>query len=204
MSALTTEHFTLQAARGSTVSESAARASLYVSVLSSALIALRFLGQRSTSGLPFRAFVLVALPTVYGLGVFSLARLVQGSLEDLFYGRAISRVRAVYEEIAGEKRSAFVPEIGESVEDMLANMALARPSRWQLFFTTATMVAFVNSVLLDAVTAVGVGSVGSAPVAAWVSSGVAVATLSLWAHLTVQRRMHVRARPQVPEHSDRP
>jgi hypothetical protein len=40
---LTTEHFTLQGARGSTISESSARAALYVGAVSSALIALGFI-----------------------------------------------------------------------------------------------------------------------------------------------------------------
>jgi hypothetical protein len=42
---LTTEHFTLQGARANTVSESTARAALYVGSLSASLVALGLLGQ---------------------------------------------------------------------------------------------------------------------------------------------------------------
>ena len=45
LTALTTEHFTLQGARSQTVSESASRASLYLFSVSSTLVALGF-GQR--------------------------------------------------------------------------------------------------------------------------------------------------------------
>ena len=42
MTALTTEHFVLQTAANATVSEAAARASLYVIALSSSLVAMGF------------------------------------------------------------------------------------------------------------------------------------------------------------------
>ena len=44
LTALTTEHFTLQGARSQTVSESSARASLYLFSVSSTLVALEFIG----------------------------------------------------------------------------------------------------------------------------------------------------------------
>ena len=47
LTALTTEHFTLQGARSQTVSESASRATLYVMAVSSALVGLGFIGQVS-------------------------------------------------------------------------------------------------------------------------------------------------------------
>jgi hypothetical protein len=71
---LTTEHFTLQGARGSTVSESSARAALYVGAVSSALIALGFIAQASELGTAFDAFALVVLPTLYVLGIFTFER----------------------------------------------------------------------------------------------------------------------------------
>ena len=45
LTALSTEHFTLQGARSQTMSESSARASIYVFAVSSALVALGFIGQ---------------------------------------------------------------------------------------------------------------------------------------------------------------
>jgi hypothetical protein len=54
LSTLTTEHFTLQGARASVVGETGARSSLYLSAVSSALIALVFVAQVSTIGQTFR------------------------------------------------------------------------------------------------------------------------------------------------------
>jgi hypothetical protein len=64
LTALTTEHFTLQGARAQTVSESSARASLYVLAVSSSLIALGFISQVSDVGDLFNTFALTVLPTL--------------------------------------------------------------------------------------------------------------------------------------------
>jgi hypothetical protein len=76
LTALTTEHFTLQGARGSTISESTARASLFVGALSTTLVALGFIAQAADIGDAFDVFALVALPTLYALGTFTFVRLV--------------------------------------------------------------------------------------------------------------------------------
>ena len=54
LTALTTEHFTLQGARSQTMGESSARASVYVFAVSSALVALGFIGQTRGSWSPAR------------------------------------------------------------------------------------------------------------------------------------------------------
>ena len=62
LTAVSTEHFTLQGARSQTMSESSARASLYVIAVSSALVALGFIGQLSEVGDVFNVFALSVLP----------------------------------------------------------------------------------------------------------------------------------------------
>src|SRR5262245_47019579 len=73
LTALTTEHFTLQGARSQTASESASRASLYILSVSSTLVALGFIGVGRT----FDVFALTVLPTLYLLGVFTFVRVVE-------------------------------------------------------------------------------------------------------------------------------
>ncbi len=58
MTALTTEHFVLQTAASSTVSEAAARASLYVLSLSSSLVAMGFASRSQEVFLAFAAAIL--------------------------------------------------------------------------------------------------------------------------------------------------
>src|SRR5215217_5189696 len=94
LTALTTEHFTLQGARSQTMSESSSRASLYILSVSSTLVALGFIGQISEVGDTFDTFALTVLPTLYVLGVFTFVRLVECAFEDFRYGVAINRIRS--------------------------------------------------------------------------------------------------------------
>jgi hypothetical protein len=143
---LTTEHFTLQGARGSTVAESSARAAMYLGTLSASLVSLGFIGQLSARGETFRVFALVVLPTVYVLGVFTFVRLVETSVEDIFYGRAINRIRSYYLEQVVSERRWFMLGGHDDALGVLRNMGLS-PAKWQMYFTTASAVAVVNSVV---------------------------------------------------------
>jgi hypothetical protein len=70
LSALTTEHFVLQTATGTTDTEANVRSSLYVMALSSSLVAMGFLASSPEAFFPFAATV---LPTLFVLGVFTVA-----------------------------------------------------------------------------------------------------------------------------------
>jgi hypothetical protein len=94
-----------------TASESASRASLYILSVSSALVALGFIGQASQIGTTFDVFALTVLPTLYVLGVFTFVRVVECGAEDFRYGVAVSRIRNYYKQIAGDQAKLFVLSI---------------------------------------------------------------------------------------------
>jgi hypothetical protein len=180
LTALTTEHFGLAGARATTVSESSSRAALYISAVSSTLVALGFIGQISEVGDVFNVFALTALPTLYVLGLFTFARLVQSTVEDIFYGRAINRIRHYYLELAGDQSRLFMLSAHDDAPGVLGNMAL-RPGPFQQFFTAATMVAVINSVVGGAATAIAVGAISDAPlgIAAGIGGVAAIASFLL-------------------------
>jgi signal transduction histidine kinase len=190
---LTTEHFTLQGSRASTISESSSRAALYVGALSSSLIALGFLGQAAEFDTAFDVFALVVLPTIYLLGLFTHVRVVQSSIEDIFYGRAINRIRGVYRQLAGSEARYFMLGGHDDVHGVLANMGLGKPSRWQLYLTLGTMVEVVNSVVGGTTVALAVGVLG-ASLAGSVLTGAVALVASLAFHGLIQRRTHDSAR----------
>jgi hypothetical protein len=178
LTALTTEHFGLAGARAQTTGESSARAALYISSVSSTLVALGFIGQISQVGDVFNVFALTALPTLYILGLFTFSRLVQSTVEDIFYGRAINRIRSYYLELAGEAgRGYFMLSGYDDAPGVLSNMAL-RPSPWQSFFTMASMVAVINSVVGGSAIAIAVGAISAAPLGVAAGIGGAAALLS--------------------------
>jgi hypothetical protein len=193
LTVLTTEHFTLQGARASTVSESSARAALFVGAVTSTLVALGFIAQASDLGSAFDTFVLVVLPTLYVLGLFTFVRLVTSSTEDLLYGRAINRIRSYYQEVAGDEARYLLLGGHDDTLGVLANMGIARPSRWQLYFTLASMVAVLDAVVGGSAVAFVAGVAGAAlgPAA---GVGAATAVVSCALQFGWQRRAHADAR----------
>ncbi len=81
------------------------------------------------------------------LGIFTFVRLVQSAEEDLLYGRAINRIRHYYLDLAQDQARWFSLSGHDDSMGVLANMAIAKPSRWQAFFSLAAMVSFLNAVV---------------------------------------------------------
>ena len=146
LTALTTEHFTLQSARSQTASESVSRASLYILAVSSTLVVLGFIGPASQTGSTFDVFALTVLPTLYVLGVFTFVRVVECGAEDFRYGVAINRIRNYYKQIAGDQAKLFLLSGHDDGRGVFENAAVPSEKRKQ-FFTFATVVAVVNSVV---------------------------------------------------------
>jgi hypothetical protein len=197
LTALTTEHFTLQSARSQTVSETSARSFLYMGSVSSALIALGFVSQISRGGQVFQLFALAVLPTIFLLGLITFGRMVQSSVEDVLYGRAINRIRHYYLELAGEDRTYFLLSAHDDPRGVLANMGLSGGSRWQLFFTIASAVSIINSIVGGGGIAILLGSTLTLhPVVAAVA-GVLFAIASITFQKRYERRQHVEAASRV-------
>jgi hypothetical protein len=196
LTALTTEHFTLQGARSQTVSESAARSSLYLGSVSSTLIGLGFVSQVSEGGEVFQLFALTVLPTLYFLGLFTFVRLVESSVEDILYGRAINRIRHYYLELAGDDGRYFMMSGHDDAPGVIANMGLGRGSRWQLFFTTASAVGVVNGVVGASAIAILLGVTLDLPLAVAAAAGAAFIVGSLAVQVRWDRRRHMASAGQ--------
>jgi hypothetical protein len=93
---LTTEHFTLQGARGGFISESNSRLATYLTTVSGAVIALALIAQISGSGSTFLQFALVLFPIVLYVGLGTVLQLVTLSGADALYTQAINRIRHFY------------------------------------------------------------------------------------------------------------
>jgi hypothetical protein len=178
MTALTTEHFTLQGARSQTMSESSARASLYIIAVSSALVALGFIGQLSDVGDVFNVFALTVLPTLYVLGAVTFVRLVECGAEDFRYGLAINRIRGYYQEIAGERANLFLLSGHDDGAGVFENMGIPPEGR-KPYFAFSTAVAVINGVVGGAAVALAVGAVFDAGLAVSAVAGALAAMLSI-------------------------
>ncbi|MDQ6857512.1 MAG: hypothetical protein M3Z65_00785 [Chloroflexota bacterium] len=185
LTALTTEHVALQGARAGTISESAARSSLYMTTLSSAVVALALVAQLSTGGTLLGLFALTVLPVVFFLGVVTYGRLLQLAVEDVLDARAISRIRRYYCGI-DPSRALLFHEAG--VDGLGLRTAGVFQLRWQQFLPASAMVAIVNSVV-GGVFVAAVSAAGLAlPTSAATLIGAVATVLMATAVLMHQRR----------------
>jgi hypothetical protein len=195
LTALTTEHFTLQGARAQTMSESSSRAALYIGSVSSTLVALGFLGQISQAGDIFNTFALVVLPTLYLLGVFTFVRLVECSAEDFRYGLAINRIRNYYQQLAGEQARLFLLSGHDDATGVFGNMSVPLEGRTQ-YFTFASVVAVIDSVIGGSAVAIALGALADASLWLATAAGVAAAGVSVVVLLrSADRLLEARTAP---------
>jgi uncharacterized membrane protein YeaQ/YmgE (transglycosylase-associated protein family) len=149
MQFMTTEHFTLQTARAVVNAEISARLQLYMTTLSSAIIALALVAQVSGAlGRAFETFALVLLPVVYFLGLATLTRLLQAAAEWRTYGHGMNRIRHWYLEMA----PYFVLPATDDPWASLAAVGIRRNNTWQGLLATAPwIIVVINSVLAGVV-----------------------------------------------------
>ncbi|HKF76106.1 MAG TPA: hypothetical protein VKF59_08180 [Candidatus Dormibacteraeota bacterium] len=157
LAALNNHYFVLQSAAGNTITESAARASLYLVSLSISLVAIAFVAQSRSALGPFLA---VVLPTLFVLGLFTIVRLVDTGVQNSVYVRAMAQIRRYYAGLTPEAGSFFDTGRDSPLAALLA-LASSRGRRNELF-TIASMVAVINGV---------VGGAGTALLAAHLQGG---------------------------------
>jgi hypothetical protein len=185
LQALTTEHFTLQTARAATITDSNGRAALYLSAVSGAVVALAFIGQIDHVGPAFFLFALALLPALILLGLLTYLRLLQTAVEDLFYARAINRIRRHYVDLDPDASRWFLLSGCDDPSAYMVNMGLAAPeakhTRWHLLSHTASMVAVVTSIIAGVFVALTAHalSAGRLPVAGGATIGVLVSLASV-------------------------
>jgi len=175
MSALVTEHLALQTIASSTISESGNRAAIYLSALSSALVAMGFASSspRALAALAFSVF-----PTVFILGYFTIVRLINTSVQNIVALRRIEAIRRYYASLLPTAPAYFQPDTEAQ------GLHGVRYRGGSILFTTASMMIVVNFVLGGATITLFCALVAtlSIPIAAVIGAlaGVALLLLSLW------------------------
>jgi hypothetical protein len=140
---LTTEHFVLQGARASTITESTGRANMFLAAVSGGLVALGLVATASSLGAAFYGFGLVLLPTLAFVGAVTFERTLQCSIEDTEYARRTDLLRRYYLEQAPEL-GPYLPKAPPAERIRMESMP---GDYWQGYRTVAGMVAVVTAVV---------------------------------------------------------
>jgi hypothetical protein len=186
---VTTEHFALQSARGSTIAESTGRASMFLGAISGGLVALGLVATASSVGTAFYAFGLVLLPTLAFVGLVTFERVLQSGLEDLGYARRIALLRGYYFDNAPELAPYL---LSVPSEDRLRVPGLLN-ERWQGFRTVAGMIAVITAVLTGSTAGLVAIVASDHSLAATLSAGTVVALTALVALTRFQHAAWKRA-----------
>ncbi|MCZ2825861.1 MULTISPECIES: hypothetical protein [unclassified Modestobacter] len=188
MSALTTEHYTLQASRSSTVIEANGRSSLFLSAVSGALVALALVAQLDRFGDTFLVFAFSVLPALLMLGVMSYARLADLAVHDAYYARAIGRIRSFYFDVAGpEARKYWLLGAGDD-QHVVMRHAGQRLTGWHHWTHQATAVAALTAVIAGVLGGLAVDTASPLTLPATAVVGVVLAVLVLVGLLADQQR----------------
>jgi hypothetical protein len=158
---LTTEHWSLLAARSLVYTEAMSRASMFIAALSGAVVALALAAQATDFGSGFVAFALVLLPVVYFLGVVTIVRLAQVNHENRLWVQGMNRIRNAYLQLEPELEPYFVTsryddEPGVLLTSLGAHRALPR---LQPFIAVPGVIAVIDSVVAGA--AAGIAGLGA-------------------------------------------
>jgi hypothetical protein len=204
LTALTTEHFTLQGARAATITESLGRSTIYLGSLSASLVALAFIAQGESTVADFRFFALLILPGLFLLGTVTFVRIVETGIEDAKYAQAINRIRRYYLELAGEDARYFALGGNDDLAGVLANMGVTA-SRWRPFFSVASVTALINSMVAGALVGVAFDAFSRRLIALVV--GIVIALIALVVHYRLGSERFARAfasfTPIFPSSADR-
>lgn len=198
MSALTTEHYTLQSARTATIVEANGRSSLFLSAVSGALVALALVAQLDRLGATFLLFAFTVLPALLMLGGMSYARLADLAVHDAYYAQAIGRIRSFYFDVAGpDARQYWLLSAGDDQQAVMRH-AGQRLTRWHHWTHQATAVAAVTAVIAGVLGGLAVETATPLTLPATAVIGVLLAGAVLVGLLADQERRWRRCEQRSP------
>ena len=198
---LATEHWSLLATRGMTWNEVFSRASMFVTVLSAAMVALALVAQVSGFGPGFRVFALLVLPIVLLVGLTTVIRLAHANEEDSGLVVGMNRLRHAYLELAPELERYFVTSRYDDEAGIMQTYGHGRMGFSHFLAGTPNVVAAINAVLVGVFAALVADTLGASDTVdlfVGVAAALAAAAghfLTAVASISRARRAH---RPRFP------
>jgi hypothetical protein len=190
---LSTEHWSLLAARSLGYTESMSRASIFIASLSGAVIALALVGQATDFGAGFVAFALVILPVVYFLGLSTVARLGQLNYEDALWVQGMNRIRSAYLDLVPDLEPYFVTSRYDDHAGILKS-SLGTPGplpRLQPLVGIPGVVSVIDSAVVGAIAGIAAlgldAGVGLALVLGAIGFLCSVGLFVVWARRSIAR-----------------
>jgi hypothetical protein len=145
---LATEHWSLLAARNITYSAIFSRTTIFMTVVSGAVVGLALVAEATEFGDEFHAFALLLLPVVLFVGAATYIRLIDARLEDFWLVSGMNRLRHAYLEIAPELEPYFVTGHHDDQQGIYETYGPNTQIRlYRLLASTSVLVGVIDAVL---------------------------------------------------------
>jgi hypothetical protein len=193
---LTTEHWSLLSTRSLGYQEMFGRTTIYVAILSGAVVALALVAQATRFGRETLTVALLLIAVALFVGLVTFARCVAINSEDARWVAGMSLLRQAYLEIAPELAPYFVAVHGPKGDpDPLRHGSRQRLGALGASLTTTSgVVAVLNSVLAGSLASDVAGLLG-ASLSRVVLLGVAASLVSAVLHVRYAARFRRRHPP---------
>jgi hypothetical protein len=187
---LATEHWSLLATRSMTWNEIFSRASMFITVLSAAVVALALVAQATAFGSGFRLFALLVLSVVLLVGVATFLRLGDANTDDFGLVVGMNRLRHAYLELAPEPY--FVTGHHDDMAGMTQSYGLGyHAGLGRVLAATPNLVAIIDAVVFGVLAAL-IAQLLGAPDAAAVVSGLIAALVAVMGFAVLVARARAR------------
>ena len=154
---LAQEHWSLLSTRSLSWSESFARASMFLTILTGTVVALALVAQATSFGQGFVVFALLLLPILLFVGLATFVRLGEINTEDVVWVQGMNRLRRAYLELDPGIAPYLMSGWTEDVQGVLQTYGAppgTNPSLRENFthalVTTPAMIGLVNCVVAGA------------------------------------------------------
>jgi hypothetical protein len=194
---LATEHWSLLATRSLTYTESLGRVSMFLGILSGAVIALALVAQADHFGMTFILIAILTLSVVLFSGVATIARLMSLNRDDFRWVIGMNRLRHAYLELHPELEANFITSPYDDVPGALRTLGIdvrAGPrlgSVLHVFQTLPGMLSVIVAAVAGAIGALVASAFGSPPVGEVLAAAgafvVAVLLMGIWSRRSFRR-----------------
>jgi hypothetical protein len=194
---LATEHWSLLATRTLTYSESLSRVTIFLTILSGAVIALALVAQVSQFG---RAFIAIAIPllsVVVFTGISTIGRLMQLNGDDFRWVVGMNRLRHAYLDLHPELEPYFITSSHDDLPGALQTLGyrIATGRRvGSVLHTIQTLPGMLSVIVASVVGAIGALAalaVGLPPIGVVLGAGaafvIAMFLLTFWGRRGLRR-----------------
>jgi len=195
---LATEHWSLLATRSLTYNESLTRVTIFLAILSGALIALALVAQADRFGETFLAIAIPMLLVVLFAGIATISRLMRLNRDDYRWVVGMNRIRHAYIALHPELEANLVTSPYDDLRGALQTLGIddlgeggGVGSVFHMVQTLPGMLSVILAAVVGAIVALAARAFGSPPIgmvlAATAAFALGVTLFVLWNRSSVNR-----------------